>query len=228
MSILLQDLREEIVFYGRQLLTSGLTMHTGGNLSARDRKTGLVVIKPSSVAYDKLTAEDVTVITLDGQIVDGNFGPSSEWPMHTMIYKHYPRVCGIVHCHSLMAIAFSAANMEIPLANHELSVYCSSPVRVAPFEMPGSEELGKSAIQYLGDDNNAVLLGNHGPLGMGASLWHAFDTACAIEQAATIAFYARQLGNFQPVPVEGRLKLRSCDPLTQPDTGDLPVEIKAV
>lgn len=142
MSILLQDLREEIVFYGRQLLKSGLTMHTGGNLSARDRKTGLVVIKPSSVAYDKLTPEDVTVITLDGQIVDGNYGPSSEWPMHTMIYKHYPRVCGIVHCHSLMATAFSAANMEIPLANHELSVYCSSPVRVAPFEMPGSEELG--------------------------------------------------------------------------------------
>lgn len=80
MSILLQDLREEIVFYGRQLLKSGLTMHTGGNLSARDRKTGLVVIKPSSVAYDKLTAEDVTVITLDARSLTATSAPPASGP----------------------------------------------------------------------------------------------------------------------------------------------------
>ena len=228
MAILLEKLREEIVFYGQQMLKNGLTMHTGGNLSARDRKTGLVAIKPSSVAYDKMRPEDITVITLEGKIVDGNFGPSSEWPMHTMIYKHYPRVCGVVHCHSLYATAFSAAGREIPLANHELSVYCSEPVRVAPCELPGSVELGESAIRYLGTDNNAVLLGNHGPLAIGGSLWHAYDCACAIEQAATIAFLSMQMGAMNPVPAEGRAKLRECDPLMQPDTGDLPVEIKAV
>ena len=228
MSMLLQELREEIVFYGQQLIKYGLTMHTGGNLSARDRKTGLVAIKPTSVAYDKLTPEDVPVITLDGTIVDGNYGPSSEWPMHTMIYKKYPRVCGVVHCHSLYATAFSAANKEIPLANHEISVYCSSPIRVAPFEMPGSVELGQSAIDYLGDDNCAVLLGNHGPLARGGSLWHAFDCACAIEQAAVITYIGSQLGGFMPVPPEGRAKLRESDPLMGEDTGELPVEIKAV
>lgn len=228
MSMLLQELREEIVFYGQQLIKYGLTMHTGGNLSARDRKTGLVAIKPTSVAYDKLTPEDVPVITLDGTIIDGNYGPSSEWPMHTMIYKKYPRVCGVVHCHSLYATAFSAANKEIPLANHEISAYCSSPIRVAPFELPGSVELGQSVIDYLGDDNCAVLLGNHGPLAMGGSLWHAFGCACAIEQAAVITYIGNQLGGFMPVPPEGRAALRQADPLMGEDTGELPVEIKAV
>ena len=228
MSMLLQELREEIVFYGQELLKSGLTMHTGGNLSARDRKTGLIAIKPSSVAYNKMKPEDIPVITIDGVVVDGKYGPSSEWPMHTMIYKSNERLCGIVHCHSLYATAFSVADQEIPLVLHELSVYCSSPVRVAPFEVPGSPELGQSAIDYLGADNNAVLLGNHGPLAVGASLWHAYDLACAIEQAAIVTYISRQLGRTVGVPVEGREKLRTFDPLMQADTGELPVEIKAV
>lgn len=228
MSMLLQELREEIVFYGQELLKSGLTMHTGGNLSARDRKTGLIAIKPSSMAYNKMKPEDIPVITLDGVVVDGKYGPSSEWPMHTMIYKSNERLCGVVHCHSLYATAFSVANQEIPLVLHELSVYCSSPVRVAPFQVPGSPELGQSAIDYLGTDNNAVLLGNHGPLAVGASLWHAYDLACAIEQAAIVAYLSRQLGRTVGVPVGGREKLRTFDPLMQADTGDLPVEIKAV
>lgn len=226
--MLLQELREEIVFYGRQLLNYGLTMHTGGNLSVRDRKSGLVAIKPTSVPYDKMRTEDVPVIDLDGHILEGNFAPSSEWPMHTLIYKTHPRIHGVVHCHSLYATAFSVAGKEIPLVCHELCVYCSSPVRVAPFEDPGSVELGESAIKYLGDDNDAVLLSNHGPLAVGASLWHAFDCACAIEQAAVIGYVSQNLGNSLPVPVGGRLKLRSADPLQQPDAGEAEIKINAV
>ncbi len=224
--MLLEELRKEIVFYGQQLLKYGLTMHTGGNLSARDRSSGLVAIKPTSIPYDLMKPEDVTVIDLDGNIIDGKINPSSEWPMHTMLYKAYPRVCGVVHCNSIYATACSIANLEIPLVIHELSVYCTNSVRVAPFENPGSVELGQSAIDYLKDDNGAVLLQNHGPLAIGASLWHAFDCACAIEQAAYTFFIAKQLGNAEVVPFSGRQFLRSCDPLAQPDTGE--VEIKAV
>ena len=224
--MLLEEMREEIVFYGQQLLKYGLTMHTGGNLSARDRKTGLVAIKPTSRPYDLLKPEDITVISLDGQIVEGAYAPSSEWPMHTMLYKAYPRVCGVVHCHSLHATAFSIAGKEIPLVTHELAVYCSHPVRVAPFENPGSVELAKSAVRYLGGDNGAVLLQNHGPLAIGASLWHAFDCACAIEQAAGIYCIAMQLGKAAGLPPSGLAYLRSMDPLTQPDEGE--VKIKPV
>jgi len=218
--MLLESLREEIVFYGQQMLKYGLTMHTGGNLSARDRETGLVAIKPSSVPYDKMQPEDITIIDLDGNIVDGRYHASSEWPMHTMIYKAKPRVKGVVHCHSIYATSCSVANMEIPLVIHEISVFCSSPVRVAPFEMPGSIELGESALKGFGDDNLVTLLQNHGPIACGATLWHAFDAACAVEQAASTFFITRMLGNVVPVPEAGRLQLRACDPLTDPDGDD--------
>jgi len=222
----IKELRKEVVFYGQQLLKQGLTMHAGGNVSARDRETGLVAIKPSTMPYDLIKPEDVPVIDLDGNIVEVGSKPSSEWPMHTAIYKAFPRVCGIVHCHSIYATAFSVANVEIPLISHELSVYCSGPVRVAPFENPGSEGLALSAVKHLGQGNCAVLLQNHGSLAMGATLWHAFDCACAIEQAAHMKIVAQQLGGALEVPKHGRDYLRAIDPLAGPDTGK--AEIKAV
>jgi L-ribulose-5-phosphate 4-epimerase len=202
-------------------------MHTGGNLSVRDPKTGLVVIKPTSVPYRTMRPEDVPVIDLDGRLVEGRLKASSEWPMHTMIYRAKPRVMGIVHHHSIYATACSVAGLEVPLINHEISVYCSSPVRVAPFEVPGTVELGESALRHLGDDNDIVLLQNHGPLAVGATLWHAFDAACAIEQTAATFYITRVLGAVTPVPSEGRRALRDSDPLRAPDDGTSPV-IKAV
>ena len=218
--MLLKELREDIAFYGRQLLKQGLTMHAGGNLSVRDRATGLIAIKPTALPYDRIRPGDVPVIDVNGKIVEGDREPSSEWPMHTMIYRTYPGVRGVVHCHSLYATAFSMANREVPLILHELAVYCSSPVRVAPFENPGSAELAVSAVKYLGDDNGAVLLQSHGQLAAGASLWHAFDCACAVEQAAHMYCIASQLGGAAELPASGLAYLRAIDPLTQPDDGE--------
>ena len=90
--MLLGELRRQIVFYGKQMLDCGLTMHTGGNLSARDREMGYIVIKPSGVPYDLLTPEDIPVIDLQGNLIEGSRKPSSEWPMHTLIYQTFPRV----------------------------------------------------------------------------------------------------------------------------------------
>ena len=146
--------------------------------------------------------------------------------MHTLIYKTYPRVCAVVHCHSIYATAAAAAGQEIPLFNHELCMYCSSPVRVMPFEIPGSDALAESALRGFGSDNCVTLLQNHGPIAMGASLWHAFDAACAVEQAAHALFISRVYGSLQLIPEQGRAALRACDPLQKPDTGA--VEITAV
>ena len=112
--MLLQELREQVVYYGRQMLQSGLTMHTGGNLSVRDRESGLIAIKPSSKPYDLLKPEDITVIDIEGNIVDGPYKPSSEWPMHTLIYKTHPRVCAVVHCHSIYATALIRFKQLLP------------------------------------------------------------------------------------------------------------------
>ena len=215
--MILEDLRKEIVFYGQQMLKYGLTMHTGGNLSVRDKKTGLIAIKPSSIPYDVMTPVDVTVIDVNGKVIDGNYSPSSEWPMHTLIYRSRPRIMGVVHAHSIYATACSVAGEAIPLINHEISVFCSSPIRIAPFEIPGSIELGEGALKYLGEDNNVVLLQNHGPLAIGATLWHAFDAACAVEQAAYTFFITKMLSNCIPIPPEGLKVLRENDPLIQPE-----------
>ena len=202
-------------------------MNTGGNLSVRDRETGLIAIKPSSKPYELLKPEDITVIDIDGNIIDGKYKPSSEWPMHTLIYKTYERVCAVVHCHSIYATAMAVANVEIPLINHELCIYCSNPVRVMPFATPGTNELGQSAIDGFKDDNCVTLLQNHGPIAIGGSLWHAYDAACSVEQAAQAYFIAKQMGNVTILPENGRKYLRSMDPLQGEDTGGMG-EIKAV
>ena len=224
--MLLEDLRNELIFYGQQMLKYGLTMHTGGNISARDKKTGLIVIKPTNIPYDILKTEDVPVIDENGRIIDGEKAPSSEWPMHTLIYRTKPRVMGVVHNHSIYATACSVAGEEIPLINHEISVYCSRAVQIAPFEVPGTVDLGQGALKYL-NENGVVLLQNHGPLAIGATLWHAFDAACAVEQAAATYYITKAFGRYIPVPPEGLKALRACDPLMQPDTGE-PVVIKSV
>ncbi|MBQ7491675.1 MAG: class II aldolase/adducin family protein [Clostridia bacterium] len=231
--MLLKELREQVVYYGRQLLESGLTMHTGGNLSAKDRETGLIAIKPSTMPYDLLRPADITIIDIDGRVVEGNYRPSSEWPMHTLIYRTFPRVCGVVHCHSPYATAAAAAGQELPLITHEICMHCSSPVRVAPFEIPGSEALAQSALRGFGSDNNVALLGNHGSIAMGATLWHAFDGVCAVEQAAQALQLALlyqgtdRADAISPIPEVGRRALRRCDPLQSLENGD-PGEIQAV
>ncbi len=222
--MILEELRKDLVFYGQQMLKYGLTMHTGGNLSARDKKTNYVAIKPSSLPYDRMTPEDITVIDLDGNVIDGRYAASSEWPMHTLIYKTFPRAGGVVHCHSIYAMACAVANLEIPLINHEISVFCSSNVRVVPFEVPGTVELAESSIRGFGTDNTVCLLQNHGPIAYGATLWHAFDAACAVEQAAAVFYLTKMLGNVVPVPEAGRIALRACDPLTDPNGDDTVVK----
>lgn len=218
--MLLQALREQVIYYGKQMLSSGLTVHTGGNLSARDPETGLIAIKPTSKPYDLLRPTDIPIIDCEGNLIEGDFRPSSEWPMHTLLYRSNPRVMGIVHCHSPYVLSAAAAGTEIPLICHELCMHCTSSVRVMRFEVPGSEALAQSALRGLGTDNNVTILGNHGSIAIGATLWHAFDAVCAVEMAARTYFLARmerQMAGdsapIAPIPPEGRAALRFCDPL---------------
>ena len=222
--MLLKELREQVAYYGRQMLTGGLTMHTGGNLSARDPKSGLIAIKPSGRPYDTLRPEDVTVIDLCGKIIDGSYAPSCEWPMHTLIYRTYSMANAVVHCHSPSASAMAAAGVELPLISHEICIYCTAPARVTPFAVPGTPELAKQAVAGFGNNNDITLLKNHGTVAMGASLWLAYDAACAAELTAKIYLAALPLGGAEEVPAEGRMALRAMDPMAhilKPETVNL-------
>lgn len=159
--------------------------------------------------------QDVTVIDPDGKVVEGDFRPSSEWPMHTLIYRTYPAANAVVHCHSPGASAMAAAGVPLPLISHEICIYCTAPARVTEFAVPGSPELAERAAAGFGADNNIALLQNHGTVTMGASLWHAYDAACAAELTANIYLAALPLGGAKEVPAEGRKKLRSFDPMAR-------------
>lgn len=218
----LEELRKELVYYGKQMLQSGLTISTGGNLSARDPKSGLIVIKPTSMPYDLINPEDVPIIDENGKVIEGQRAPSSEWPMHTLIYRNRPEVMAIVHTHSRYATACSVVGVEIPLITHEIATYSSKPIKIAPFEIPGTSVLGEGALKYL-EEADVVVLKSHGPLAIGVNLWHAFDVACALEQAAFTLYVTKIFGHCDDIPPEGLRALRDSDPFTQSNNGSTSV-----
>ena len=112
--IMLEKLKEKVFRANLDLVKHGLVIFTWGNVSAIDRETGLVVIKPSGVSYDDMKAEDMVVVDLDGNVVEGSLRPSSDTPTHVVLYKAFPEIGGVVHTHSTYATAWAQAGMDIP------------------------------------------------------------------------------------------------------------------
>lgn len=186
-------LKESVLNVCKEMYRIGLVRGTSGNVSARDPETGLIAIKPSGVPYDDMKLEDIVVIDLERNIVEGSRKPSSEVPMHTQVYKERKDVNGIVHTHSLYATAFASVGREIPALNI-MSVAIGGSVPVAEYATPGSEELGREAVRAIGD-RKAVLLKNHGVLAIGATLSSAFGVAIRVEEFAHMSFVAFQIGD---------------------------------
>ena len=111
---MLDDLKKKVLDANLDLVKHGLVILTWGNVSAIDRESGLVVIKPSGVPYDKMTADDMVVVDLDGKVVDGTLRPSSDLPTHLVLYKRFPEIGGVVHTHSTYATAWAQSSRPIP------------------------------------------------------------------------------------------------------------------
>ena len=111
---MLNQLKEEVCRVNKMLAESGLVILTWGNASQRDKETGLIAIKPSGVPFEKLTPNDIVIVDIDGQIVEGKLNPSSDLATHLEIYKAFPEVLGVVHTHSTYAVSFAQAQMSIP------------------------------------------------------------------------------------------------------------------
>lgn len=150
----LESERESVSDLGRRMLEQGLTKGTGGNVSERGDDER-VAISPSRVPYEDVTPESVPVVTLDGEQVFGDLPPSSEAPMHRIIYRNRDDVGGIVHTHSPYASTFAVLGEPIP-ASHYLLAYAGKEVPVAGYEEPGTEALGRLAIDALGQDHQRV------------------------------------------------------------------------
>ena len=176
----------------------GLFAGTSGNLSCYDSTLGVMAITPSSLAYEDMADEDIVIMTLDGQKIEGDRKPSSEAPMHAAIYKGCPEAGGVVHTHSPYATALAAAHREVPVILIEMVPYFGGEIKCAPFALPGSVELGSTAVPYL-RESGACLLANHGVVAVGKNLEKAASRAVYVEDAAKIYCIAMQAGGAKTI-----------------------------
>ena len=202
-STTLQDLRAQVAGLHAELTRNGLVVWTAGNVSARVPGRDLLVIKPSGVSYDELSADTMVVTDLNGVLVEGEHAPSSDTAVHAYVYRHMPEVGGVVHTHSTYATAWAARGEAIPCVLTMVADEFGGDIPVGPFALIGDESIGEGIVATLRSSRSkAVLMQNHGPFTVGADAQSAVKAAVLLEDVARTVHVARQLGT--PIPMEQR------------------------
>ncbi|MCJ7433832.1 MAG: L-ribulose-5-phosphate 4-epimerase [Anaerolineales bacterium] len=203
---MLEKLKEELVQLHLELPKNHLVVWTGGNVSARDVETGLVVIKASGIRYEEMRPEHMVVMDMDGKLVEGDFKPSSDVYSHLYIYKHRPDVGGVVHTHSRYATAFAAVGKAIPCVLTAMADEFGGPIPCGGFALIGDEAIGKVVVESIGK-SPAVLLKNHGVFTVGKNAKAAVKAAIMTEDVAATVWMAQQIGVPDVIPQEDVEKL---------------------
>jgi len=188
----LEKERNDVVAFGKKMITSRLTTATGGNISVFNRKEGLIAISPSGMDYMETRPEDVVVVRPDGSVVEGSRKPSSETQLHLAQYERRSDVGAVVHTHSVYAATMATLRWEIP-PMHYLVGFSGRKVPVASYATYGTAELARATAAAIGD-NNAVLMANHGVLTVGRTLNAAFTVAEVVELMAQVYYQAKCVG----------------------------------
>ena len=191
--MLMEKERQEIVEHLKMLITHGLTKGTGGNISVFDPEKELMAISPSGMDYFALTPEDIVIMDLHGNVVDGRRKPSSEFEMHSIFYRERPEIRAVVHAHSTYSCVLACMNWGIEPCTYLIGS-AGKNVRCTKYETFGTAELAQSALEGM-KDRYAVLLGNHGLLAGGPDLPTAFDTAEETEFCAEIYYKCKAVGD---------------------------------
>ncbi|TGE31612.1 class II aldolase/adducin family protein [Desulfosporosinus sp. Sb-LF] len=189
----LLEIRKKVVEKGIEMLATNLTVGTWGNISCRVPDQDYVAITPSGMSYDTLVPDDIVVLDLRGNIVNGTRKPSIEVPLHLAIYIAREDVHAIVHTHSAYATAMAVSRKDIPGAVEDLVQIVGGNVRVNEYALPGTEQLGINTVKAL-QGRNAVLLANHGMLGVGRDLEEALRVCLIVEKSAQITLFAQLMG----------------------------------
>jgi L-fuculose-phosphate aldolase len=197
--MILQKEREDIVTYGKKLITSGLTQGTGGNISIANSEKKLFAISPSGMDYFETEPEDVVVMDFDGNIVDGKRKPSSEHELHRIFYVKRDDIQAVVHAHSIYSTVLSTLREGLPASNY-LVALAGFDVRCAKYASFGTMELAVNVFEAM-KNRKAAFLANHGLIAGSNDIINAFNIAEQIEECAKVYVKARSIG--KPVILDG-------------------------
>jgi L-ribulose-5-phosphate 4-epimerase len=206
---MLEELKNIVFKANLDLVSHGLVIHTWGNVSGKDFKSGLIVIKPSGVNYESMKPDDMVVIDTEGKVIEGKFKPSTDAPTHLVLYNAYASLGGVVHTHSTFATSWAQSGKAIPPfgTTHADHYYGSVPCTrlLTDNEIENNYEIntGKVIVETLATVNPltvpSVLVNSHGPFCWGTDPENAVYNAVALEEIARMAFYTVLLGRSEPV-----------------------------
>lgn len=191
--MLMEKERNLIVEYGKKMVNDHLTAGTGGNISILDRETRLMAISPSGIDYFETKPEDIVIMKLNGEIVEGDRKPSSEHNLHIALYNKKPDITSVVHTHSTFCIVLSTLNMPIKAVNYILADAGTPSVPVAPYRTFATQELADAVADSIGS-SYACLMANHGLSACGKDLKSAYSLARECEWIAEIQWRAMCIG----------------------------------
>lgn len=201
----MKEIKEKVLAANLELPQKGLVLYTWGNVSEIDRQKGLVCIKPSGVPYEGMKAEDMVIVDLEGNVVEGNLKPSSDTATHLSLYKAFPEIGGIVHTHSTYATIFAQAGKDIPALGTTHADYffgalpCTRSLTREEIEGDYEAETGKVIAEEFRKrhenplDIPAVLVKNHGPFTFGKDGKEAVYHSVVLEQVAKMAYHTLML-----------------------------------
>lgn len=198
---MLESLKMMVYECNMELPRNQLVTMTSGNVSGRDKASGLVVIKPSGVRYEDLKPEDMVVVDLEGNRLQGALRPSVDTATHLYIYRQRPDVFGVVHTHSPYATSFAALGRPIPVYLTAIADEFGCPIPCAPYAKIGGTEIGEAVVRFIGQ-SPAVLVKNHGVFTIGPDPRAAVKAAVMTEDVAKTVHLALLMGQPDEIPPE--------------------------
>ena len=206
----MQQLTQQVFEANMDLPRYGLVTFTWGNVSAIDRQRGLVVIKPSGIAYESMTVDDMSVVDLQGHVVEGRWRPSSDTATHLALYRRYPDLGGVVHTHSTHATAWAQAGLAIPALGTTHADYffgdipCTRALSAQEVDEAYELNTGQVIIETLGEANPlhtpGIVVYQHGPFAWGKDAHEAVHNAVVMEEVARMAWIAHGINpQLQPI-----------------------------
>ena len=190
--MILEKEREQVIEYSLKLLSEGLTNGTAGNVSIFNREEGLVAISPTGVNYSELTPEMISIVDLEGKLIEG-LKPSSELEMHMILYRNREDVNAVIHTHPVYTTVLACLRQDLPAIDYMIAVTGATKGRCAEYASYGTEKLAENAYKAMGS-SLAVILANHGLTTAGKDIANAFNITVQVEYISNLYIKARNIG----------------------------------